>query len=160
MTTGGDDLTDADFVPRDEPDPIETLRRNIRIGLHQGSAPKQIIDGLIGQGMEPGYAAEMVRSVLQTGRRVEVTTHEWLINGVAVTKSVEKREVLTDRQRRLEQEAAKAATAALDEPNPDLAFDRPVAYQPPARRSPGGRMVKIAAVVALATAAVVLLMLR
>jgi hypothetical protein len=117
---GDHKLTDNAFIPHNEPDPIEDLRRDIRQYLHQGRMPAEIVDALVQRGLEPAYAAEMVHSVRTTGRRLEARTEQWFINGVPIGPSVsEARVILTPRQQRLE----RAARGEASEPNTDLALE-------------------------------------
>jgi hypothetical protein len=124
MTLPSDrDLADADFIPSNEPDATETLRRQIRMLLHQGSTPSEITAALVQQGVDSEYAAEMVKSVLTTGRYAVVETEQWFIGGLPVAPATPTglvvRRGVTPRQRRLEREAS----GQVSEPNPDLAFE-------------------------------------
>jgi hypothetical protein len=121
---GDDELTDEDFIPRNEPDPIEELRRYIRQRLGQGATQREVEDELSAQGLDPVYASEMVSSVRTTGQydELEVGTAIFL-NGLPAgffkNPVFERKLRLARRQRRLQREAQ----GETNEPNPELCFD-------------------------------------
>jgi hypothetical protein len=120
-----DDWTDADFMPRDDPDLIEALRNHIRHRLYQGATRRQVEDELIAQGIDPTYAIEIVSSVRTTRHYDQLETGtELFVDGVSTgffENPVYRRKLrLAERQRRREREASGDI-----EPNPELRFEEP-----------------------------------
>jgi len=150
--------TDEDFIARDQPDPIETLRQYIRQRLRQGATQPELEDELTRQGLDSTYVAELIRSVGTTGRygELEVGT-ELFVNGVSagffMNPIFEKKRRLARRQQRQGSESDPPPR----EPNAALAFgdamtaERELARDRSRRRR---RLLMVGGVVALAALAV------
>jgi hypothetical protein len=52
-SSGENELTDDDFIRREEPDTLEELRQYIRQRLRQGVPQREIADELTTQGLDP-----------------------------------------------------------------------------------------------------------
>jgi hypothetical protein len=60
--------TDEDFIPSDEPDPVEKMRQEVRQRLADGATQREVEEELVARGLEPAYATAVVSSVRNSGR--------------------------------------------------------------------------------------------
>lgn len=129
------ELNDEDFVPRDDPHPVEELRRYIRQRLAGGATQREVEDELTRQGLDPVYASDIVSSVRTTGRygELEVGT-EYFVNGVPAgffqNPVFQRKQRLARRVARRDREAVQGT----DAPTPELVFTAPDSARQAARR--------------------------
>jgi hypothetical protein len=153
------ELTDDDFIPRNEADPVETLRQYIRQRLRSGATQREVEDELTKQGLDPTYAMELTSSVRTAGQPAELEVGvEFIVNGASAgffkNPMFERKLRLMKRQQRQQREACEDAS----EPNPALAFGAetsPKRELDKYRSSQRSRLLLIAGAVALVLLALV-----